>query len=48
VTPRAMRTREAHHDQHHRDTLEQTAMEWLENLGYEIAYGPDIAFDGQK
>ncbi len=30
------------------DTLEQTAMEWLENLGYEIAYGPDIAFDGQK
>jgi len=29
------------------DTLEQTTLEWLENLGYEIAYGPDIAFDGQ-
>lgn len=30
------------------DTLEQTTLEWLENLGYEIAYGPDIAFDRQK
>lgn len=28
------------------DAIEQTALEWLENLGYEIAYGPDIAFDG--
>ena len=28
------------------DTLEQTTLEWLENLGYEIAYGPDVAFDG--
>jgi len=29
------------------DTIEQTALEWLEELGYEIAHGPDIAFDGQ-
>ncbi len=28
------------------DAIEQTALEWLENLGYGIAYGPDIAFDG--
>ena len=28
------------------DAIEQTALEWLENLGYEIAYGPEIAFDG--
>ena len=28
------------------DAIEQTALDWLENLGYEIAYGPDIAFDG--
>ena len=30
------------------NTIEQTTLEWLENLGYEIAYGPDIAFDRQK
>ncbi len=30
------------------DTLEQTTLEWLDNLDYEIAYDPDIAFDGQK
>ena len=29
------------------NAIEQTALEWLENLGYEIANGPDIAFDGQ-
>ncbi|RLB95540.1 MAG: DEAD/DEAH box helicase [Deltaproteobacteria bacterium] len=29
------------------DAIEQTTLEWLENLGYEIVYGPDIAFDGQ-
>ena len=28
------------------DAIEQTALEWLGNLGYEIAHGPDIAFDG--
>ena len=30
------------------DAIEQTALEWLETLGYEIAYGPDIAFDGSS
>ncbi len=25
------------------DAIEQTALEWLENLGYKIAYGPDIS-----
>ncbi len=29
------------------DAIEQTALAWLENLAYEIAHGPDIAFDGQ-
>jgi len=29
------------------DAIEQTTLEWLENLGYEIVHGPDIAFDGQ-
>ncbi len=28
------------------DTIEQTALEWLEHLGYEIAYGPDISPGG--
>ncbi len=28
--------------------LEQTALEWLDNLGYAIEYGPDIAFDGPR
>jgi len=28
-------------------TIENTTLEWLEDLGYEIAHGPDIAFDGQ-
>ncbi len=27
------------------NTIEQTALDWLESLGYEIAYGPDIACD---
>ena len=26
--------------------LEQSTLTWLETLGYEIKYGPDIAFDG--
>lgn len=30
------------------DTLEQTTLDWLENLGYDVEYGPDIAFDGVK
>ncbi|MCD4805927.1 MAG: hypothetical protein K8R07_09695 [Desulfobacterales bacterium] len=30
------------------ETLEQTTLAWFENLGYEIEYGPDIAFDGSK
>lgn len=29
------------------DAIEQTALAWFANLGYEIAYGPDIAFDGR-
>ena len=29
-------------------TLEQTSIAWFENLGYEIEYGPDIAFDGSR
>lgn len=28
------------------DSVEQTALAWLEELGFDIAYGPDIAFDG--
>jgi len=28
------------------DAIEQTTLKWLENLGYEIAYGPDITFAG--
>lgn len=27
-------------------TIEQTALDWLEGLGYQIAFGPDLAFDG--
>lgn len=30
------------------DNIEQITLEWLEDLGYEIAYGPDIAFDGSS
>ena len=30
------------------NTLEQTTLSWFENLGYEIEYGPDIAFDGSR
>jgi type I restriction enzyme R subunit len=29
-------------------TLENTVLTWLENLGYDIEHGPDIAFDGVK
>ena len=28
------------------DAIEHTTLEWLEKLGYGIAHGPDIAFDG--
>ncbi len=28
------------------NALEKTALDWLESLGYDIAYGPDIAHDG--
>lgn len=28
------------------DAVEQTALAWLESLGYKVVYGPDIAFDG--
>lgn len=34
--------------QFHEDDLEQAALEWLENLGYEIANGPTIAVDGDS
>lgn len=27
-------------------TLEQTTLAWLENLGYEVLFGPDMAFGG--
>jgi len=30
------------------DILEQTTLAWFENLGYNIEYGPDIAFDGSR
>jgi type I restriction enzyme, R subunit len=30
------------------ETLEQTTLAWFENLGYNIEYGPDIAFDGSR
>ncbi|UTT42575.1 type I restriction endonuclease subunit R [Exiguobacterium aurantiacum] len=28
------------------DDLEEASLEWLRNIGYEIAHGPDIAIDG--
>ncbi|MFZ5994786.1 MAG: type I restriction endonuclease subunit R [Thermodesulfobacteriota bacterium] len=28
------------------NTLEQTALQWLKDLGYEVLFGPDMAFDG--
>jgi type I restriction enzyme, R subunit len=28
------------------DAIEQTPLAWMENLGSEIAHGPDVAFDG--
>lgn len=28
--------------------LEQAALEWLQELGYEVVFGPDIAFDGLR
>lgn len=31
----------------HEDDLEQATLEWLEELGYEILHGPDIAVDGE-
>lgn len=30
------------------DAIEQTVLAWFENLGYEMACGPDVAFDGQS
>lgn len=33
--------------QFHEDDLEQAALEWLENLGYEVASGPVLAVDGE-
>ncbi len=27
-------------------TIEQTALDWLKDLGYQVAFGPDLAFDG--
>jgi type I restriction enzyme R subunit len=30
------------------EQLEQTTLAWFEALGYEIKYGPDIAFDGSR
>jgi type I restriction enzyme R subunit len=29
-------------------TLEQAALEWLQDLGYDYAYGPEIAVDGSR
>ncbi|MEK4715762.1 type I restriction endonuclease subunit R [Sporosarcina sp. FSL K6-5500] len=34
--------------QFHEDDLEQAALEWLGNLGYEITNGPTIAVDGES
>ena len=28
-------------------TIEQAAIDWLKDLGYDYAFGPDIAFDGE-
>jgi hypothetical protein len=27
-------------------TIEQAAIDWLKDLGYDYAFGPEIAFDG--
>ena len=27
-------------------TIEQAAIDWLKELGYEYVFGPEIAFDG--
>jgi type I restriction enzyme R subunit len=27
-------------------TIEQAAIDWLKGLGYDYAFGPDLAFDG--
>ncbi|MBI5841675.1 MAG: type I restriction endonuclease subunit R [Chloroflexi bacterium] len=29
-------------------TIEQAAIDWLKDLGYEYAFGPEIAFDGES
>lgn len=34
--------------QFHEDDLEQAMLDWLENLGYEIENGPNIAVDGDS
>src|SRR5690625_4439496 len=33
--------------QFHEDDLEELTLEWLEELGYHILHGPDIAVDGK-
>ena len=30
------------------DNLENATLEWLKELGYSVAFGPDIAFDGES
>ncbi|WP_149426720.1 type I restriction endonuclease subunit R [Exiguobacterium acetylicum] len=34
--------------QFHEDDLEKATLEWLENLGYDKAHGPNIAVDGES
>jgi hypothetical protein len=29
-------------------TIEQAAIDWLKDLGYDYAFGPEIAFDGER
>ena len=29
-------------------TIEQAAIDWLKDLGYTYAFGPEIAFDGER
>src|SRR5512147_967956 len=29
-------------------TIEQAAIDWLKELGYDYAFGPEIAFDGER
>jgi type I restriction enzyme R subunit len=29
-------------------TIEQAAIDWLQELGYDYAFGPEIAFDGES